>query len=126
MRYAMAIRVAVLGFALCLSVACHHGRLMNAGDKQAVGGTIAGSVTTTDRNVPLAGRKVTAVDTDNGMRFDATTGVNGGYTIQVPRGRYRLEVELREGETIAKRPAATRITNSDLDARRDFEVTVKR
>ena len=112
--------------ALMLSAGCYHSPLTSAGAKQSVGGTIAGIVTATDRSVPLAGRKVTAVEIGNGMRYDATTGVDGGYTIQVPRGSYRLEVELHEGEAVAKQPNQTRITNSDLDPHRDFVITVRR
>jgi Carboxypeptidase regulatory-like domain len=122
----MSLRAILLTTALLLSAtACHHGRLMNGGQKQTVGGTIAGIVTASDRGVPLAGRKVTAIDVASGARYDATTGINGGYTIQVPRGKYRLAVELRDGETVSKQPAETTITNSDLDAQRDFVVTAK-
>jgi hypothetical protein len=116
----------LLACALLLTVACHHEPLMNAGSKVTTGGTIAGNVTTEDRHVPLAGRKVTAVDVSTGAKFDATTGVSGGYTIQVPKGRYRLDVELQSAEAIAKHPEEVTITNSDLDPHRDFVVTVKR
>ena len=68
----------------------------------------------------MPNRKVTAVNTDSGARFDATTGTNGGYTIKVPEGRYRLEIELQSGESISKQPGETRINKSDLDTRRDF------
>ena len=122
----MSFRGMLLTSVLLLSTtACHHGRLTNGGEKQKVGGTIAGIVTASDRGVPLAGRKVTAIDVASGARYDATTGVNGGYTIQVPRGKYRLSVELRDGEAVSKQPADTMITNSDLDAQRDFVVTAK-
>ncbi len=48
--------------------------------------------------------------------FSTTTGPNGGYTIKVPDvGRYRLEVELRDGEVVAKGPEETEINNGDLD-----------
>jgi len=98
----MSFRGMLLTSVLLLSTtACHHGRLMNGGEKQKVGGTIAGIVTASDRGVPLAGRKVTATDVASGASYDATTGVNGGYTIQVPRGKYRLSVELRDGEAPA-------------------------
>ena len=76
--------------------------------------------------VALANRKVTAINVATGTRYDATTGINGGYTIKVPEGTYRLEVELHEGEAIAKQPEQTHINNSDLDAGRDFVVTAKR
>jgi uncharacterized protein YfaS (alpha-2-macroglobulin family) len=69
---------------------------------------------------------VTATNVKTGMKFQATTGTNGGYTIKVPEtGRYRLEIELREGEIVAKGPEETDINNGDLDPGRDFEITVK-
>ena len=89
------------------------------------GGTIAGIVRATDGSVALATRKVTAIHVPSGARFETTTGVNGGYTIKVPEvGRYRLEVELRDGEVVAKGPEETNINNGDLDPGRDFEITI--
>ena len=106
------------------SAACHPGPVVNAGAKQpSVGGTIAGVVTTADPLVALPGRKVTAIETTSGSRYDTTTANNGGYTIQVPEGRYHLDVELRAGEMLAKRPDDTRINNGDLDPRRDFVIS---
>jgi hypothetical protein len=91
-----------------------------------VGGTIAGIVRATDGSVPLVTRKVTAIHAVTGARFETTTGVNGGYTIKVPQqGRYRIEVELRDGEVIAKGPGETDVNNGDLDPGRDFEITVR-
>lgn len=90
------------------------------------GGTIAGIVRATDGSMPLVSRKVTAINSKTGMRFETTTGVNGGYTIKVPEeGLYLIEVELREGEVIVKGPKETQINNGDLDPGRDFEITVK-
>jgi hypothetical protein len=57
-----------------------------------------------------------------GSCFDATTGSNGGYTIKVPEGTYRLEVELRVGEMVVNQPDETRIDKSDLDSQRDFTI----
>ena len=91
-----------------------------------VGGTIAGIVRATDGSVPLVTRKVTAIHAVSGARFETTTGVNGGYTIKVPQeGRYRIEVELRDGEVIAKGPGETDVNSGDLDPGRDFEITVR-
>jgi Carboxypeptidase regulatory-like domain len=104
------------------SAACHPGPVIGAGERPAVGGTIAGIVST-DGKAAVPGRKVTAINTETGAQFDATTGTNGGYTIKVPEGTYRLEVELRAGETVAKHPAPTRVNKSDLDPRRDFVIT---
>ena len=107
--------------AVLASVACHPGPVLNPGGKLSVGGTVAGIVST-DGNAPVAGRKVTAVDVASGARFDATTGANGGYTIKVPEGTYRLEVELAPGESVVKQPGETKIQKSDLDPKRDFTI----
>jgi len=109
--------------ALLFSAACHHNPIIDTGSKPvAVGGTIAGIVSA-EGNAPLAGRKVTAVETTSGARFEATTAVNGGYTMKVPQGTYRLEVELRPGEKIVKQPGDTKIDKSDLDPHRDFLIS---
>jgi hypothetical protein len=109
-----------------LTAACHPGPVLNAGAKQPpVGGTIAGIVTTADSAVAVPGRKVTVVETTNGSRYDTTTATNGGYTLKVPEGTYRIEVELRPGEGLAKQPDTTKVNNSDLDAGRDFVITAK-
>ena len=44
-----------------------------------------------------------------------TIAVNGGYTIKVPEGTYRLELELRASETLGKKPDDTHVNNGDLD-----------
>jgi carboxypeptidase family protein len=116
----------LLACVVALGTACHPGPVIDAGAKQpSVGGTIAGIVTTSDRSVPVPGRKVTAVETTTGSRYDTTTAANGGYTIKVPEGTYRIEIELRQSETLAKQPDATRVANSDLDPRRDFVITTR-
>jgi hypothetical protein len=107
---------------LLLAVACHPGPVLSP--KENVGGTIAGIVSTTG-NTAVPDRKVTAIDVSSNARFEATTGANGGYTIKVPEGRYRLEVELRPGEAVVKQPGETQVNKSDLDPKRDFTIGVK-
>jgi carboxypeptidase family protein len=115
----------VLGVGLLTSLACHPGPKIGGGPKQPVGGTIAGIVST-EGNAPVPGHKVTAINTVTGARYDATTAANGGYTIQVPEGSYRLEIALQPGEKIAKEPGETKINKSDLDPHRDFVITTGR
>ena len=104
---------------------CHPGPVINTGGALPVGGTIAGIVST-ESKIAVPTRKVTAIDVSSGARFEATTGVNGGYTIKVPQGTYRLELELREGEKLTRTPENTSVNRSDLDAQRDFVITVAR
>jgi hypothetical protein len=111
--------------ALGASIAgCHPGPLLGR-TSQSVGGTIAGLVSATGGTVPLSARRVTAINVDTGMRYDATTNVTGGYTIKVPEGTYRIEVELRQNETVSKQPDPTHVNNGDLDPARNFEITVR-
>jgi hypothetical protein len=117
---------AVLILAVALS-ACNaaHGPVLDKGSKPTnVKGTISGIVRTS-AGTPLEGRKVTAVNLTTGEKFDATTAVNGGYTVQVTSGKYRLEVEVHEGERVSEQPAETSITPSDLDGRRNFVIAPK-
>ena len=113
----------LLPLTLLTIAGCHPGPVIDTGPKPAaVGGTIAGIVST-DGKAAVPGRKVTAVNTATGARFDVTTAINGGYTLKVPEGTYRLELELLPGETIAKHPGETRINRSDLDPQRDFVIS---
>ena len=104
------------------TAACHPGPVVHSTPNMDVGGTIAGIVSTTS-NDAVPARKVTAIDTVKGTKYEATTGPNGGYTMKVPRGTYRLELQLLEGERLTKQPSDTKIDNSDLDPQRDFVIT---
>ena len=117
----------VAGF-LLLSVACApHGPVVDTGPKPVgVGGTIAGTVSSGDGTTPVSARKVTAINTASGAKFEASTATNGGYTIKVPAGTYRLEVEMRSGETISRQPDTTDVNVGDLDPDRDFVLSVRR
>ena len=100
------------------------GPVVNA-QPNKVGGTIAGIVKTADSSVAVPGRKVTVIEVKTGTRHETTTAANGGYTIQVPEGTYRFEIELRPGETLSKKPDDTHVGNSDLDTTRDFIITTR-
>ena len=111
---------------LAVSVACHPFRgPVIGGTAQQVGGTIAGIVSATGGTTALASRKVTAINTATQAHYDTTTAANGGYTLKVPEGTYKIEIELRPGESLSKQPGETRINNWDLDSGLDFVVTVK-
>jgi hypothetical protein len=112
---------------LVAAAACApRGPVVDAGARpEGVGGTIAGSVTATTETTPLTGRKVTAINQQTNARFETSTGTNGGYTLKVPAGTYRLDVELRSGETLGSAPDATDVGVGDIDSARDFVITRK-
>jgi hypothetical protein len=123
----MTFRSIVPATALLLSLGCHPNRPVldvGGGPKPDVGGSISGTVTASAGAVALGARKVTAINMDTGARFDVSTTTTGGYTVRVPAGTYRLEVELRGGETLATQPDATEVDAGDLDAGRNFVVAI--
>ena len=122
----MTFRLLVPAAALLLSLGCHPNRpVLDPGPKADVGGSISGTVTTNDGATGLGARKVSAINTATGARFDVSTTTTGGYTVRVPKGTYRLEVELRSGEALATQPDPTEVDAGDLDAGRNFVVAVR-
>jgi hypothetical protein len=107
-----------LAAALALGTGCRTGQPIydRTPEDQTTPGTIAGIVTAGEGGEPLAGRRVDAVDLSGGRRYSATTNVTGGFSIPVPPGKYRLEVELREDERVLRSPGTIDINESDLDA----------
>lgn len=121
MRVLLNVLVLLAAAAVLGCGARHGGPVIDTGSKPAgVGGTIAGTVRSAGSKEPLIGRKVTAIDVATGARYEASTATNGGYTLKVPTGTYRLEVELHAGESLAEGPRETEINMSDLDTGRDF------
>jgi hypothetical protein len=122
----MRLRHLLLGSLLFGSAACHMDRpVVDPTPKESVGGTIAGIVTTTDSSVAVPGRKVTVTEINKGSHFESTTASNGGYTIRVPEGTYRIEIELRPSETLTRKPEQTHINNGDTDSGRNFVISVR-
>jgi hypothetical protein len=115
------LRTALPVAAVLLSLACHPVRpVVDPGERPAVDGTISGMVTASGGAVPVSGRKITAINAKTGAKVEASTTSMGAYTMRVPPGTYRLEMELRSGETVATAPEPTEVEPGDLDAGRDF------
>jgi hypothetical protein len=109
---------------LAMCGACRPGTpVVDAGSKPAsVDGTISGSVTGPNQSAPVSGRTVRATSIETGQTYEATTSNTGGYTMKVPPGRYKLDVQLLPGERLMKEPGETRVNASDLDPGRDFVI----
>jgi hypothetical protein len=118
--------VAAVALLLITSAACRTGTpVIDTGEKPPTrDGTIAGKVTS-EGNAAVVSRVVRAIAAD-GTRHEVTTNNAGTYSMKVPPGKYRLEVELREGERLVKQPGETEVNASDLDPNRDFVIGVAR
>ena len=92
----------------------------STGDKTTPG-TIGGILSAVGGE-RLAGRGVHAIPVGGSERYSAVTSVTGGFSIKVPPGEYRLEVDLREGEKVVRSPGVININRSDLDA--NLEIVV--
>lgn len=116
---------AVVLFLLSAIAACAMNRpITGTGDRSAAtNGTVAGLVSTDAGKTPVTGRKVTATNTASKAHFEATSASDGGYTIMVPAGHYAIDLELRDGERLEKRPQPTDVGAGDLDSGRDFLIT---
>ena len=68
----------------------------------------------------MPGRDVVILNTDTGARHAAQTGANGGFTIQLPAGQYRVELPVRTGETLVKRPGLVNLGKGDIDSHIEF------
>jgi hypothetical protein len=120
----MTLRLASILLAV-FAVACHPNRpAIGSGQPTDVGGSIAGMVATDGGATALSARKVTAINVGTGARYDVSTASNGGYTVRVPAGTYRLELELKTGEALVTSPEVTDVDRGDLDAGRDFVIAV--
>jgi hypothetical protein len=108
---------------LLAGAACRSGQplLVSSSGDQTTPGTIGGIVSAVGGE-RLGGRGVHAVPVGTSQRFSATTNVTGGFTIKVPPGEYRLEVDLRPGEKVVRDPGVVHINKSDLDA--NLEIVV--
>jgi hypothetical protein len=120
----MGLRYLLLATLLALgSTGCRTGTpVIDRGEKPPTQeGTIAGHVRT-DGNAAVVSRLVRAVAIETGQKFETSTNNAGTYTLKVPPGRYRLEIELRPGEQLTKQPGETKINPSDLDPDRNFVI----
>ena len=111
--------------ALLYSGACRRGvPAVDLGPKPpAARGTITGIVRGPEEMSGMAGRAVEVVDVASGAKHTTVTASNGGFTIELPKGKYRLELQLRAGETIVKRPDIVDLDHGDIDSHIEFIVS---
>ena len=98
--------------------ACRHAVMVaDTGPKPpTAAGTISGQLQTPGNGAPVVGRTVTAINNADGTRHQVTTNNTGGFTIKVPPGRYRVEVEQQAGEVVSGAPTDQQVGESDIDS----------
>lgn len=113
--WVLVLLVALTG--VLAAVACRRGvPVVDPGPKPPTrDGTISGRLTTEGDASRVVSRRVEVVNVATGDRRAVSTSNSGGFTIKVPPGKYRLNVELRPGEAIVKGPDTIDINSSDLD-----------
>jgi hypothetical protein len=83
-------------------------------------GTITGTVRGPDSASSIDGRVVEVVNVETNERQRATTNTAGGFTFKVKPGNYRIELPLRNGESLVRAPGVMHVNRTDIDAHADF------
>jgi RNase P/RNase MRP subunit p29 len=79
-------------------------------------GTISGTVRASEAGMRVAGRTVEIVNLATGERRTAITSDTGGFAFELPAGEYRLDLALRDGEMLVKRPDVVVLDKGDRDS----------
>ena len=66
-------------------------------------GTISGAVSAPGLQNAVADREIVFTDATSGRRYTTHTNNVGDFTIQVPQGRYHVNLTMRPGETMANK-----------------------
>jgi hypothetical protein len=66
------------------------------------------------------------VNVATGERQQTTTNNAGGFTFKVKPGKYQVELPLRAGEVLVKKPSIISVNRSDVDAHADFVLGISR
>jgi hypothetical protein len=85
-------------------------------------GTISGTLRGPEGASAIAGRTVEVLNLETNVRVRATTNSAGGFSFKLDPGKYRVELLLRDGETIIKQPGVIDLNRSDVDAHADFVI----
>lgn len=86
-------------------------------------GTISGRLMTPGDASRLVGRRVEVINIETGDRRSVSSSSDGGFTVKVPPGKYRIQIELRPGEAIVRGPETVDINQSDVDSNIVFEIS---
>jgi hypothetical protein len=89
-------------------------------------GTISGTVRGPEGTSPVEGRIVEVTNVDTGEKQRVETNNAGGFTFKVKPGKYQVQLTLRDGEVLVKKPSIISVNRSDVDAHADFVLGIAR
>lgn len=123
-RGALLVTALIIVVGVLAVTACRRGvPVLDPGEAPpTVDGTISGRLITPGDAARLSGRRVEVVNVTTGDRRSVSSASDGGFTLKVPPGKYRLQVELRPGEAIVKAPETIDINRSDVDSNIVIEI----
>ena len=102
---------------------CRRGMAVDTAPQPApANGLLRGTIRGSDGSIPLDGRTVEVLNVATGQRQRATTSDAGGFSVRLAPGKYRVDLLLRDGESIVQRPGIIVLEASDPDVRADFVV----
>ncbi|MGB2717715.1 MAG: carboxypeptidase-like regulatory domain-containing protein [Vicinamibacterales bacterium] len=82
--------------------------------------TITGTVRGPEGRSPADGRAVEVVNIESGERLRGSTNTTGGFSFRVKRGKYRIVLALRDGESLVREPGIIDLNRSDAAVHADF------
>ena len=74
------------------------------------------------QDTPAGERTVDVVNVATGQRQQVQTSSSGAFTIEVPAGRYRLDLALRDGERLVKGPGEIHLDHGEIKSHVEFVV----
>ena len=87
-----------------------------------VRGVISGRILGPERSTLLDGRVIELVNLTTLERQRVSTNQSGSYAFQVQPGDYRVELTLRDGEALVRKPGVIHVDRSDVDGDADFVI----
>lgn len=124
----VALWLAAAAATLVLVASCNHDiPVIAVGPKSPdARATIYGVVRGPGDTAPSTGRSVEIVNVATGERRDVRTSAGGAFTAEVPAGRYRLNLPLRDGETLVKGPGEIHLDHGEIKSHIEFVVAEAR
>ena len=84
--------------------------------------TISGTVHGPERAAAGEGRVVEAINVETLERHRAETNRSGAFTLKVRPGKYRVQLSLRNGESLVQQPEVLNVNGTSAGAHADFVI----